>query len=40
MGKTTYKSSGVDIDAGNLFVNLIKPLAKSTANKNVLGKLY
>ena len=39
MGKTTYKSSGVDIDAGNLFVNLIKPLAKSTANKQVLGKL-
>jgi phosphoribosylformylglycinamidine cyclo-ligase len=39
MGKTTYKSSGVDIDAGNLFVDLIKPLAKSTANKNVLGKL-
>lgn len=39
MPKTTYKSSGVDIDAGNLFVDLIKPLAKSTANKNVLGKL-
>ena len=39
MGKTTYKSSGVDIDAGNLFVDLIKPLAKSTANKQVLGKL-
>lgn len=39
MAKTTYKSSGVDIDAGNLFVDLIKPLAKSTANSNVLGKL-
>jgi len=39
MRKTTYKSSGVDIDAGNLFVDLIKPLAKSTANKHVLGKL-
>ena len=39
MAKTTYKSSGVDIDAGNLFVELIKPLAKSTANKNVLGKI-
>lgn len=39
MAKTTYKSSGVDIDAGNLFVDLIKPLAKSTANKQVLGKL-
>ena len=39
MAKTTYKSSGVDIDAGNLFVELIKPLAKSTSNKNVLGKI-
>lgn len=39
MGKTTYKSSGVDIDAGNLFVDLIRPLAKTTANKHVLGKL-
>ncbi len=39
MAKTTYKSSGVDIDAGNLFVELIKPLAKSTSNKQVLGKL-
>ncbi|MEM7008352.1 MAG: phosphoribosylformylglycinamidine cyclo-ligase [Thermodesulfobacteriota bacterium] len=39
MAKTTYKSAGVDIDAGNLFVDLIKPLAKSTSNKNVLGKL-
>jgi phosphoribosylformylglycinamidine cyclo-ligase len=39
MGKTTYKGSGVDIEAGNLFVELIKPLAKTTANKNVLGKI-
>jgi len=39
MAKTTYRSSGVDIDAGNLFVDLIKPLARSTSNKNVLGKL-
>lgn len=39
MAKTTYKSSGVDIDAGNLFVELIKPLAKSTFNKRVLGKI-
>ncbi|TDI90360.1 MAG: phosphoribosylformylglycinamidine cyclo-ligase, partial [Candidatus Dadabacteria bacterium] len=39
MAKTTYKSSGVDIDAGNLFVDLIRPLAKTTANKHVLGKL-
>lgn len=39
MGKTTYKSSGVDIDAGNRLVELIKPLARSTADRNVLGKL-
>ncbi len=39
MAKTTYKSSGVDIDAGNRFVELIKPLARSTSNKQVLGKL-
>jgi len=39
MAKTTYKSSGVDIDAGNLLVDLIRPLAKTTANKHVLGKL-
>lgn len=39
MAKTTYKGSGVDIDAGNLFVELIKPLAKSTVNKNVLGRI-
>ncbi|MFI5322258.1 MAG: phosphoribosylformylglycinamidine cyclo-ligase [Thermodesulfobacteriota bacterium] len=39
MAKTTYKGSGVDIDAGNLFVDLIKPLAASTLNKHVLGKI-
>lgn len=39
MAKTTYKGSGVNIDAGNLFVELIKPLAKSTSNKRVLGKI-
>jgi len=39
MARTTYKSSGVDIDAGNIFVELIKPLAKSTSNKRVLGKI-
>ena len=37
--KSSYKSAGVDIDAGNKFVELIKPLAKSTMNENVLGKL-
>ena len=39
MAKTTYKGSGVDIEAGNLFVELIKPLARTTANKHVLGKI-
>ncbi len=39
MARTTYKSSGVDIDAGNLFVELIKPLARSTSNSRVLGRL-
>ncbi|HSE82987.1 MAG TPA: phosphoribosylformylglycinamidine cyclo-ligase [Thermodesulfobacteriota bacterium] len=37
--KITYKSVGVDIDAGNRFVDLIKPLAKSTYNKRVIGKI-
>jgi len=34
-----YKSSGVDIDAGNDFVNKIKPFVKSTLNKNVPGDI-
>jgi len=33
----SYKDSGVDIDAGNSFVENIKPLVKSTFDKNVLG---
>lgn len=33
----SYKDSGVDIDAGNEFVEQIKPLVKSTFNANVLG---
>jgi phosphoribosylformylglycinamidine cyclo-ligase len=37
--KITYKSAGVDVDAGNIFVDFIKPLAKSTYNKNVVGKI-
>ena len=32
----TYKDSGVDIDAGNHFVNLIKPLVKQTSRPEVL----
>lgn len=35
--KITYKGAGVSIDAGNRFVELIKPLAKSTYNRCVKG---
>lgn len=35
----SYKDSGVDIDAGNSFVNEIKPLVKSTHNSSVLGNI-
>ncbi|MCK4359862.1 MAG: phosphoribosylformylglycinamidine cyclo-ligase [Candidatus Cloacimonetes bacterium] len=34
-----YKSSGVDISAGEKAVNFIKPLAKKTFNKNVLTEI-
>lgn len=33
----SYKDAGVDIDAGNSFVEAIKPFVKSTFNENVLG---
>lgn len=33
----SYKSAGVDIDAGNAFVEAIKPFVKSTFNSNVIG---
>ena len=32
----TYKDAGVDIDAGNQFVNMIKPLVKATSRPEVL----
>ena len=46
MKKLDYKSAGVDIDAGNQAVDLIKSKVKSTFTKNVLtgigsfGSLY
>jgi len=37
MSKLSYKDAGVDIDAGNSFVENIKPFVKSTFDKNVIG---
>lgn len=37
MSQVSYKDAGVDIDAGNSFVENIKPFVKSTATKGVLG---
>ncbi len=37
MGQISYKDAGVDIDAGNSFVENIKPLVKSTKVPGVLG---
>ncbi len=34
--KTTYKDAGVDIDAGNRFVRMIRPLVKGTFRPEVL----
>lgn len=35
--KITYKSAGINIDAASHFVELIKPLAKSTYNRSIKG---
>ncbi len=37
--KSTYKDAGVDIDQGNLFVDKIKPMIKSTHRKEVRGDI-
>ncbi len=37
MSQISYKDAGVDIDAGNSFVDNIKPLVKATFSSNVLG---
>ncbi|MCX6061036.1 MAG: phosphoribosylformylglycinamidine cyclo-ligase, partial [Campylobacterales bacterium] len=37
MSQISYKDAGVDIDAGNSFVENIKPLVKSTRIPGVLG---
>jgi phosphoribosylformylglycinamidine cyclo-ligase len=37
--KVTYKDAGVDIDSGNSFVKLIKPLVKSTYRPEVIADL-
>ena len=37
MSQISYKDAGVDIDAGNQFVENIKPLVKATFDKQVLG---
>lgn len=38
-GKLSYKSSGVDIDAGDSLVSTIKPLVSSTKRSGVLGSI-
>lgn len=37
MSTVSYKDAGVDIDAGNQFVENIKPIVKSTFSQNVVG---
>ena len=39
LDKLTYKDAGVDIDQGNLFVQKIKPLIKSTFRKEVMSPI-
>ncbi len=37
--KISYKDSGVDIDAGNSFVDKIKPYVKETLDSNTIGSI-
>lgn len=37
--RITYKNAGVDIDAGNRFVNMIKPLVKATSRPEVMADI-
>ena len=37
MNKISYKDAGLDLDAGNLLVEKIKPFVKETFNQNVVG---
>ena len=37
--RITYKDSGVDIDAGNTFVQMIKPLVKATSRPEVMADI-
>ena len=39
LDKLTYKDAGVDIDQGNLFVQKIKPIIKSTFRKEVMSPI-
>jgi phosphoribosylformylglycinamidine cyclo-ligase len=38
-GRVTYKDAGVDIDSGNNFVKLIKPMVKATYRPEVIADL-
>jgi len=38
-GQLTYKSSGVNIDAGDHFVSTIKPISCSTKRVGTLGNI-